>query len=75
MIQKILYRQPQKDGTVIHSLEKPQGEYTTLFRFIADEGKTFTKDYVNFTTVIDGTSLDGWYEVEHTEEEKEVQKL
>lgn len=68
MTQKILYRQPQADGTVIHSLDKPNGEYTTLFRYIADEGKAFTQDYENFTTVIDGENLNGWQEVEHKEE-------
>ena len=75
MIVKTLYRQPQQDGTVIHSLTKPNGEYTTLSRFIADEGMAFTQDNKNFTTVIDGENLDGWYEVEHKEEEMFEQNI
>ena len=66
---KELYRYKREDGGINVSPIKPEGDYTTLYRLIADEGKALTKDGENFCSVIDTDSTDGWYEVDAVEEE------
>ena len=68
---KELYRYLREDGGTNISLNKPECEYTTLFRIIADEGKFITKDGENFCFVIDTNEKDVWYEVELPKEEEE----
>lgn len=63
-----LYRYTREDGGVSISPQKPEGEYTELVRIIADKDKAITKDGVNFYTVIDDASVDGYYDVEKPEE-------
>jgi hypothetical protein len=62
-MQKItLYRFTRPDGGVTTSLVKPDGEYTELFRLVADEGYILT-DGVNFTSCIDTDNPGAWSEV------------
>lgn len=61
-----LYRYNRPDGGVTVSPVKPEGEYTELFRLIADEGMMLT-DGENFTGCTDTDSLDKWSEVEDPE--------
>lgn len=58
MIIKTLYRQNN-----IVSLIEPEGEYTTLYRVIADEGKLITLDGENLYQVIDTEVNEGWIEI------------
>ena len=64
MIVKELYCYEREAGKVTVSTEKPDCEYDTRYRLIADEGKELTEDGENFTTCIDVESTEGWYEVE-----------
>lgn len=58
-----LYKFTRDDGGVTVSPDKPQGEYTTLHRLIADEGMTLQKGDVK-ACCIDTDSADGWNETE-----------
>jgi hypothetical protein len=62
-MQKItLYRFTRPDGGVTTSQVNPDGEYTELFRLVADEGYILT-DGVNFTSCIDTDNPGAWSEV------------
>ena len=66
-MQKItLYKTARENGGVTVSPLKPADgtPYTEGVRLIADEGKTLTKDGVNFTSCIDTDTAEGWEEVE-----------
>ena len=64
---KKLYRYNREGGGVTVSPVKPNGEYTEMYRIIADEGRVITKDGVNTTTCTDVESIEGWYEVAQPE--------
>lgn len=67
-MQKItLYRFIRPEGGVTVSPVKPDGEYTELYRLVADEGMVLT-DGENFTTCTDTDNPDVWSEIEHNEE-------
>jgi hypothetical protein len=63
-----LYIFKREDGGTTVSPNKPNCECTTSHRLVADEGMTLTNDDEHFYSVIDTDSLDGWREVEQTEE-------
>ena len=66
-MQKItLYRFIRPDGGVTVSPVKPDGEYTELYRLVADEGMMLT-DGENFTTCTDTENPGAWSEVPDTE--------
>ena len=71
MEKKILYRFTRPDGGVTVSPEKPDTEYTEMFRLIADEGKLLTQDGENMTSCVDTDTVEGWYEVDAPEEPAE----
>lgn len=60
-----LYKYVRKDGGDTVSPIKPDGEYTEMYRLVADEGKLLTRDGVNTTECVDTDSLDGWYEIDN----------
>ena len=62
-----LYKYNRPDGGVTVSPVVPEGEYTTMVRLVADEGKELTQDGVNTTPCADVESADGWYEVDAPE--------
>mgnify|MGYP006976607631 CR=1 FL=1 len=64
-----LYKYHRADGGVTVSPNKPESEYTEMYRLVADEGKALTKDNENFTLCIDTDSTEGWYEVDQPETE------
>ena len=64
-----LYKYEREDGGITVSPNKPDVEYTEMYRLIADEGKVLTKDGENFTPCADVESIDGWYEVDEEPEE------
>ena len=61
---KTLYRFKRADGGITVSPNKPNVEYTELFRIIADEGKAVTKDGENLYSVIDTDNIGGFHEVD-----------
>lgn len=58
-----LYKYQRPDGGVTVSPVQPEGEYTLMYRLVADEGKLVTKDGVDATICVDVESTEGWYEV------------
>jgi hypothetical protein len=62
-MQKIaLYRFNRPDGGVSVSPVRPDGDYTELFRLVADEGMTLT-DGSSFTFCIDTDNYELWSEI------------
>ena len=72
-MQKItLYKIKRGKGATTVTPIKPEGEYTEMFRLIADEGKILEKvekDKVITTPCVDVESREGWTEVELAPEE------
>ena len=60
---KTLYRYKRADGGITVSPNKPECEYTELFRVVADVGMAVTNDGQSFFSAIDTYSAEGWYEV------------
>lgn len=67
-----MYRYTRPDGGASVSPIKPDVEYTSMCRIVADEGKLVTQDGVNVYPCVDADSSDGWYEVEDTNVEESV---
>lgn len=68
-MQKItLYKYTREDGGVTVSPNKPDTEYTEMFRLVADEGKVLVKGDIT-TTCTDVESVEGWEEIEGEEDE------
>ena len=62
-MQKItLYRYARADGGVTVSVEKPDTEYTELFRLVADEGYVLT-DGTGITPCADTDDISAWSEI------------
>jgi hypothetical protein len=58
-----LYRYERENGGVTVSPTQPSGEYTELYRLVADENKMLTNgDMV--TPCVDVESVDGWSEID-----------
>lgn len=64
----ILYRFRREDGGYSVSPNRPDGEYETRVRLIADEGKTLTDGKV-VTQCTDAESADGWTEIDASGED------
>lgn len=67
-----LYRYEREPNKIDVSPNKPDSEYTTLFRLIADEKKVLTKNGIDICTVIDVDNTEEWYEIEAPQEDKHV---
>lgn len=66
-MQKItLYRYTRPDGGVTVSPVQPDGEYTVLYRLVADEGKVLT-DCTDVCGCIDTDKPDKWTEIAETD--------
>lgn len=63
-----LYKYERADGGVTVSPNKPDCQYTEMYRLIANEGKAFTNGEIT-TSCIDIESVDGWYEVDDPTDE------
>lgn len=63
-----LYRYIRADGGITTSPVKPNGEYTEMYRLIADEGKALT-DGTAVAVCVDATSPDGWTEIDAPDDE------
>ena len=72
---KTLYKTIRPDGGVTISPDKPEsGDYTELFRLIADEGKLLTVNGSDTTPCANVETADGWFEVDAPEDETEIFK-
>lgn len=60
---KTLYRYEREPNKITVSTEKPDVEYTEMYRLIADEGKILTNGETE-TYCIDVDSPDGWTEID-----------
>jgi hypothetical protein len=70
-MQKItLYKYARADGGTTVSPNKPEGDYTILYRLIADEGKVLTDGEIT-TSCIDTDDVTKWREVDAPEEPEE----
>ena len=56
------YCTQQEEGVAI-SEEKPEGDYTVVYRLVADEGKTLTNG-IERVSCLDTDNLDGWTEID-----------
>lgn len=65
-----LYRYEREPNKITVSTEKPNVEYTEMYRLIADEGKILTNGEIE-TYCIDVHSADGWTEIDAPEEESQ----
>jgi hypothetical protein len=61
-----LYKYIREDGGTTVSPNKPECEYTEMYRIIADEGKTLINGDV-MTSCADVESFDGWEEIDDPE--------
>ncbi len=67
-----LYRYKREGGGVTVSPIKPAGEYTELYRLIADDGYTLT-DGATVCVCVDTDRPELWYEIiDETANEEEV---
>lgn len=64
-----LYRYERENGGITVSPNKPNGEYTEMFRLVADKGKLLT-DGVNRCLCADVESPEGWAEIDEPEKEE-----
>ena len=69
-----VYRYTRKDGGVSVSPVKPEGEYTELYRLVADEGMVLT-DGVNYAACTDTARPELWYEVPDTGTEDAMEDM
>ena len=63
-----LYKYKRADGGTTVSPNKPSGEYTEMYRLVADEGKVLTNGK-DATTCADVESVEGWSEIDEPKEE------
>lgn len=69
-----VYRYTRADGGVSVSPVKPEGEYTELYRLVADEGMVLT-DGENYAACTDTAKPELWYEVADTGAEDETEDM
>ena len=62
-----LYKYIRKNGGTTVSPVKPDCEYTEMVRLVAEYNMVLTQDGENFTSCVDTSTADGWYEVEAPE--------
>jgi hypothetical protein len=67
-----LYKYERENGGTTVSPNKPEGEYTEMYRLIADEGKALTNGEI-ITPCIDVESVDGWQETDAPDEPTETE--
>ena len=68
-----LYRYEREPNKVTVSTEKPNVEYTEMYRLIADEGKILTDGEIE-TSCIDVHGTEGWTEIDAPEPEEPVEE-
>ena len=53
---------PQEEGVMVTE-EKPEGDYTVVYRLVADEGKILT-DGIERVSCLDTDKTNGWTEID-----------
>ena len=66
-----LYRYNRPDGGVTVSTQKPECEYTELYRLIADEGMILTDGTIK-TSCVDTTDASIWTEIKDTKTDEPI---
>ena len=66
MIVKTLYRYEREPGKITVSTDKPDKEYTEIYRLIADDGKMLTDGEIT-TGCVDVFNTEGWAEIDTVE--------
>ena len=66
-----LYRYEREGGGVTVSPTKPSGEYTEMYRLVADEDMALTNGEI-ITPCVDVESVEGWSEIDEPTEETET---
>ena len=66
-----LYKYIRENGGVTVSPNKPNVEYTEMYRLVADEGKILTNGEI-VTSCVDVETIEGWNEIEATDEADEA---
>lgn len=73
-MQKItLYKYTRADGGITVSPNKPDCEYTEMYRLVADEGKVLT-DGENTTSCTDTEDVSKWEEIDDIETEEATEE-
>lgn len=70
---RTLYKYVRPNGGITVSLQKPDSEYSIMYRVVASDGMLVTRDGEDKYSVIDTDSPEGWYEVE--DDERETDKM
>ena len=65
-----LYKYTREDGGTTVSPIKPEGEYTEMYRLVADEGQVLTNGETT-TTCADTDTAEGWTEIDAPPDEEE----
>ena len=63
-----LYKYTREDGGTTVSPVKPEGEYTEMYRLVADEGKVLTNGET-VATCVDTDTPEEWTEIDDPEPE------
>lgn len=66
-----LYKYQRPDGGITVSPNKPECEYTEMYRLVADDGKVLTNGEI-VTLCVDVGSAKGWSEIDEPEENEEI---
>lgn len=63
-----LYKYDTETGFTVTPI-KPNDDviYESMYRLVADKNKSLTRDHIEFYSVIDTETLDGWQEVDYVE--------
>lgn len=62
-----LYRYERENGGTTVSPTKPSGEYTEMYRLVADEDMALTNGIIT-TPCVDVESVEGWDEIDAPDE-------
>lgn len=68
---RTLYKYDRGNGKITVSPNKPDCEYTEMYRLIADEGKILVNGNER-TTCVDTHNIDGWEEIENADNVDDV---
>lgn len=64
-----LYKYERADGGTTVSPNRPDANFTKMYRLVADEGKALTNGDI-ITPCVDVESTDGWNEIDEPEAEE-----
>lgn len=72
MITKKMYKYERAKGKFTVAFSVPENkEYEEIYRLIAEEGKSITKDGIELFCCVDTDTIEGYYEIETPIDESE----